>query len=191
MTALRALCVFCGSSAGRRPEYREAAADLGRLLAEQQITVVYGGAAVGLMGIVADACLLAGGKVVGVIPQGLVDREIAHRGLTELRVVRTMHERKALMADLSDAFIALPGGLGTFEEFFEIATWNLLGIQQKPCGLVNVENYYSGLLQQADDAVAEGFLRAEHRAMIVADAQPAAVLERLRLWRPSALPKWL
>ena len=191
MTALRSICVFCGSSAGIRPEYRATAAELGSLLAEQQISVVYGGAAVGLMGIVADSCLQAGGTVVGVIPQGLVDREIAHRGLTELRVVRTMHERKATMADLSDAFMALPGGLGTFEEFFEIATWNLLGIQQKPCGLVNVAEYYSGLLQQVDHAVAEGFLRAEHRAMIVADAQPAAVLERLRLWRPSALPKWL
>lgn len=191
MTSLSSVCVFCGSSAGRRTEYREAAVELGHLLAEQQTTLVYGGAAVGLMGVVADACLDAGGKVVGVIPQGLVEREIAHRGLTELRVVRTMHERKATMAELSDAFVALPGGLGTFEEFFEIATWNLLGIQQKPCGLVNVAEYYRGLLQQADHAVAEGFLRAEHRAMIVADVQPAVVLERLRLWRPSVLPKWL
>src|SRR6266481_626511 len=136
---LRAVCVFCGSSFGRRAEYREAAEELGRLLARRGISLVYGGGNVGLMGVIADACLGAGGRVVGVMPRSMVDREIAHLGLTELHVVESMHERKALMADLSDAFIALPGGYGTLEEFAEVVTWSQLGIQVKPCGLLNVE----------------------------------------------------
>lgn len=174
---IRSVCVFCGSSFGNSNVYRDAAVDLAQAIASRGLQLVYGGAKVGLMGVVADACLAAGGHVTGVIPQGLVDREIAHRGLTELHVVNTMHERKALMAELSDAFVALPGGLGTFEEFFEIATWTQLGLHSKSYGLVNVAGYYNGLLAQADRAVLDGFLRREYREMIHADASPGVVLD--------------
>jgi len=155
---LRRLCVFTGSSAGVRPEYREAARDLGRLLAQRGIGLVYGGARVGLMGAVADAALEAGGVVIGVIPQGLVAKEIAHTGLTELRVVASMHERKAMMADLADGFVALPGGWGTLEEFFEVLTWAQLGLHAKPCGLLNVGGYFDGLLKASLAFSIVGFL---------------------------------
>jgi hypothetical protein len=174
---LRALCVFCGSSFGRRAEYREAAEELGGLLARRRISLVYGGGKVGLMGVIADACLGAGGRVVGVMPRWLVDREIAHVGLTELHVVESMHERKALMADLSDGFIALPGGIGTFEEFFEVLTWSKLGIQKKACGLLNTGGYYDHLLAMADHAVAEGFLGSADREMLLAGAAVEPLLE--------------
>lgn len=188
---IRSVCVFCGSSSGKLDEYRTAATVLGQLLADRHIRLVYGGAAVGLMGTIADACLSQGGEVIGVIPQTLVDKEIAHRGLTELRVVQTMHERKALMSDLSDAFIALPGGLGTFEELFEVATWSQLGLQRKPCGLVNVAGYYDGLLLQADRAVQDGFLKTEHRRMLITGEDPGSVLNLLLEHVPPVVEKWI
>jgi uncharacterized protein (TIGR00730 family) len=188
---VRTLCVFCGSSGGRLPAYMEAASQVGRLAAERGLTIVYGGGKVGLMGALADACLGSGGRVIGVIPQMLVDKEIAHRGVTELRVVRSMHERKALMADLADAFLALPGGFGTFEEFFEILTWTQLGLQRKACGLLNVESYYDALLQLADRAVAEGFLRAAHREMLICGTDVAGMLDRLSEYQPPAVEKVL
>ncbi|HZU27958.1 MAG TPA: TIGR00730 family Rossman fold protein [Bryobacteraceae bacterium] len=188
---LRTVCVFCGSSAGRRTAYADAARRVGQLTAERGLTVVYGGGKVGLMGVLADACLGAGGRVIGVMPQMLVDKEIAHRGITELRVVRSMHERKALMADLADAFLALPGGFGTFEEFFEILTWTQLGLQRKACGLLNVDGYYDPLLRLADQALAEGFLRAPHREMLLCDTDAARMLDRLSEYQPPAVEKVL
>ena len=188
---LRSVCVFCGSSFGTRDEYRASAVELGRLLAERRIRLVYGGGNVGLMGTVADACLAAGGSVIGVIPQALVDREVAHTGLTDLRIVQSMHERKALMADLSDAFIALPGGIGTFEEFFEVATWTQLGIQRKPCGLVNIAGYYDGLLLQADRAVHDGFLKRQHREMILTASDPATILDLVSSYEHPLVAKWV
>jgi uncharacterized protein (TIGR00730 family) len=163
--------------------YQQAAQTLGRLLPSHGIELVYGGGNVGLMGALATACLETGGRVIGVIPQMLVDREAAHRGLTELKVVDSMHARKAMMADLSDAFLTLPGGFGTWEEFFEILTWTQLGIQRKPCALLNVNGYYDPLLQMADRAVAEGFVRDTDRALLLAESDPARLLERLT--RPS------
>ena len=160
---MRSVCVFCGSNPGRRPEYLAGAADLGRVLAARGIRVVYGGAHVGLMGALADAVLAAGGEIVGVIPGLLVDAEVAHPGLSDLRVTGSMHERKALMADLSDGFIALPGGLGTLEEFAEIVTWAQLGLHAKPTGLLNLLGYYDGLLGFLDHATAERFVRPDHR----------------------------
>jgi uncharacterized protein (TIGR00730 family) len=185
------LCVYCGSSGGTREVYAAAARELGGLLAARGIGLVYGGGSVGLMGILADAALGQGGEVIGVIPEELVRREVAHQGLSELRVVMSMHERKALMADLADGFVALPGGYGTWEEFFEMVTWVQLGLHPKPCGLLNVAGYYDPLLQLADHAVAEGFLRATDRQLIVAEAEPAALLERIEQMEPPPLPKWL
>jgi uncharacterized protein (TIGR00730 family) len=183
--------VFTGSSPGSRVEYRQTAEALGRLLAERGIGLVYGGARVGLMGAVADATLAAGGTVIGVIPQSLVDREVAHTGLTELRVVASMHERKATMADLSDAFVALPGGFGTLEEFFEVLTWAQLGLHRKGCGLLNVAGYFDGLLAFADHAVTERFLRRDNREMVLVADDPAHLLERLARYEPPAVDKWL
>ena len=180
-SGVKSVCVFTGSSAGVRPEYREAARDLGRLLAERGIGLVYGGARVGLMGAVADAALEAGGSVIGVIPEALVAREIAHTGLTELRVVSSMHQRKALMADLSDAFVALPGGWGTLEEFFEVLTWTLLGFHSKPCALLNVGGYFDGLLAFVEHAADEGFVRQKPRELVLVADEPVALLERLAL----------
>jgi uncharacterized protein (TIGR00730 family) len=188
---VKAVCVFTGSSLGARPEYQTAAAALGRTLAGRGLGLVYGGARVGLMGTVADAALAAGGSVIGVIPQALVAKELAHAGLTELRVVGSMHERKAMMADLADGFVALPGGWGTLEEFFEVLTWAQLGLHRKPCGLLNVGGYFDGLLEFADHAAAEGFVRREHRQMIsVADA-PAVLLDRLAAHQPPLVEKWI
>jgi uncharacterized protein (TIGR00730 family) len=191
MRSFRRLCVFCGSSPGARAEYRQAAEAVGRLLAERRIALVYGGGNVGLMGAVADAALAGGGEVIGVIPSHLESREIAHRGLTELRVVASMHERKALMADLSDAFVALPGGLGTFEELFEVATWSQLGIHDKPLGLLNVRVYYDLLDQHLARAVQERFIHPEHRNLITLAKDPAALLERLQSLEPQHVDKWL
>jgi uncharacterized protein (TIGR00730 family) len=176
---LRRICVFCGSNAGARPAYRQAAQTVGRLLCRRGIELVYGGGHIGLMGSVADACLSEGGRVIGVIPQALADKEVAHSGLTELRIVKSMHERKFVMAELSDAFLALPGGYGTWEELFEVLTWSQLGIQRKACAILNVEGYYDPLLAMADKALADGFLRGVHRDLLLADVDPERLLDRL------------
>jgi len=188
---LQRICVFCGSSVGSRPEYVEAARELGRALAERGRGIVFGGGKVGLMGVLADAALAAGGEVIGVIPEALVAREIAHNGLTKLHVVRSMHERKTLMADLADAFIALPGGYGTFEEFFEAVTWTQLGIHQKPCGLLNVNGYYDPLLALLERAVADGFVRAANRSLVLDAPDVATLLEKLETVRPAAAALWI
>jgi len=188
---LRRICVFCGSSSGTQPIYTHAAETVGRQLAQQGTELVYGGGNVGLMGTVADSCLAHGGRVLGVIPQLLVDKEVAHTGLTELRIVGSMHERKALMADLADAFIALPGGFGTWEEFCEILTWSQLGIQRKACAVLNVNGYYSPLLQMADNAVAEGFLRPIHRDLLLSDDDPTRLLDRLSTYVVPTVDKWI
>jgi uncharacterized protein (TIGR00730 family) len=184
------ICVYAGSNPGRDPAYAETAAALARLLAERGIGVVYGGGKVGLMGILADAAMAAGGDVIGVMPQDLIDREIGHAQITELRVVGSMHERKALMAELSDGFIALPGGAGTLEELIEIYTWSQLGLHRKPMGVVNVSGYYDGLAGLLDHAVHEGFLRESHRDAMHFAATPAELLERFDGWEPSNLSKW-
>jgi hypothetical protein len=188
---MRAVCVFCGSNPGRRPEFLAGAADLARTLAARGIGIVYGGAHVGTMGALADAALAAGGEVTGVIPRHLAEAEVAHDGLTRLHVVGSMHERKAMMARLADGFIALPGGLGTLEEFAEVTSWTQLGLHAKPAGLLNLLGYYDSLLRFFDHAEAERFLRPEHRAIIVAAADPAGLLDAMARWQPPAAPKWL
>jgi len=188
---MRRVCVFAGSSSGARPEYCDAAGALGRLLAERGIGVVYGGARVGLMGTLADAALAAGGEVVGVIPAALVAKEVAHTGLTDLRVVDSMHERKALMSDLADAFIALPGGWGTLEEFFEVLTWAQPGLHRKPCGLLNVQGYFDRLLAFLAHTIDEGFVQPEYTAMIALAATPEELLDRLASSTPPVVEKWL
>ena len=187
---LTRLCVFCGSSPGNRAEYTAAALRVGRLLADRGVELVYGGAHLGLMGSLAQACLDHGGEVTGVIPRALVDREIAHRGLTRLHIVDSMHERKALMADLADAFQALPGGFGTFEEFFEALTWSQLGIQQKPCALLNIAGYYDDLLRMLDRALLDGFLRSPHREMVLSGANVDELLDRLAAYEVPSVRKW-
>jgi len=192
VSTLRSVCVFSGSSPGARPSYAEAAGALGREVAARGLRLVYGGASVGLMGAVADAALAAGGEVVGVIPQHLVDREVAHTGLTDLHVTGSMHERKALMADLADGFVALPGGLGTLEELAEILTWSQLGLQSKPCGLLDVEGFFDPLLAFLDHTVTERFVSEEHRALVLAADRPDVLLDRLAGWRTAtAASKWL
>jgi uncharacterized protein (TIGR00730 family) len=189
---VRRACIFCGSSPGARPQYTEATEDLGQLLVRNEITLVYGGASVGLMGRLADTVLSEGGEAIGVIPRALVEREIAHLGLTDLHVVESMHERKALMAELSDAFIALPGGLGTLDELFEIYTWAQLGMHRKPCGLLSVEGYYRHVADFLDHAVAERFVRDEHRDMLIVEEDAATMLDRLQGFDPAAVtPKWI
>jgi uncharacterized protein (TIGR00730 family) len=189
---VRRLGVFCGSSPGARPAYGDAAEELGRLLVAEGIGLVYGGAHVGLMGRLADAVLDEGGEAIGVMPEALVAKEIGHTGLTDLRVVGSMHERKALMADLADAFVALPGGLGTVEELFEIYTWAQLGMHRKPCALLDVEGYYEGIARFLAHAVEERFLREEHRAMLIVEREPRTLLERLNRFEPEAItPKWI
>ncbi|HEY9823520.1 MAG TPA: TIGR00730 family Rossman fold protein [Candidatus Sericytochromatia bacterium] len=188
---MKRVCVFCGSSKGLRPAYKQAAQNMGEALALQGIGLVYGGGNVGLMGAVADAALAAGGEVIGVIPEALVAKEIAHKGLTELRIVGSMHERKALMAELSDAFVALPGGYGTFEEFCEVLTWAQLGLHQKPCGLLNVEGYYDYLIGLFDRAVAEEFLRPQHRSLVLEQEKPQRLLDLLAQYQPVLIDKWI
>jgi uncharacterized protein (TIGR00730 family) len=173
---IRRICVFCGSNPGRGERYRESAVSLGRALAARGVGLVYGGGKVGLMGAIADAALAAGGEVIGVIPKALVRRELAHRGLTELRVVDSMHERKALMARLADAFVALPGGFGTMDEFCEILTWAQLGLHRKPYGLLNVDGYFDRFLAFVDHGVAEGFIRADQRARLRVSARSSSLL---------------
>jgi uncharacterized protein (TIGR00730 family) len=187
---VRRLCVYAGSNPGNDLIYAQAARELADLLAERGIGLVYGGGRVGLMGVLADTALAAGGEVIGVMPQALVDREIAHEGLTELRVVASMHERKALMAELSDAFVAVPGGIGTLEELIEIYTWSQLGIHAKPCGVLNVDGYYDHLAAFLDHAVAAGFLKAEHRAVLSVASEPGELLERLAAYVPRTVAKW-
>ncbi len=191
MSRINSVCVFAGSSPGARPEYAAAAQTLGRALAGEGISVVFGGGSVGLMGILADEVLARGGSVTGVIPQALFDREVGHDGLTELRVVESMHERKAQMAELADAFIALPGGMGTLEELFETLTWGQLGYHRKPCGVLNVSGYWDGMLAALDRAVGERFLAPEHRRMLLVSEEPAALLELLRSYEPPRVEKWL
>jgi uncharacterized protein (TIGR00730 family) len=188
---IKRVLVFCGSSPGARPEYAESADALGRLLAGRGLGLVYGGASVGLMGAVADGALAAGGEVIGVIPRGLVEREIGHPGLTELREVSTMHERKALMAELSDAVIALPGGTGTLDELFELFTWSQLGLHRMPIGLLDVAGYWQPLLAMLDHMVAERLLRAEHRATLLVSTDAAALLDQLENYRHEATDKWM
>ena len=189
---MRSICVFSGSSLGARPQYAAAARALGDELAARGIRVVYGGAGVGLMAVVADAVLAAGGEVIGVIPQHLVDKEVAHRGLSDLRVTGSMHERKALMADLSEGFVALPGGYGTLEEFAEVLTWSQLGLQHKPCGLLDVAGFYRPLLTFLDHAVSERFIRSEHRDLVLAHTDPACLLDAIDGWAPPAeVAKWV
>ena len=188
---MKRICVFCGSSPGARPEYRAAAEVLGEELVLRRIALVYGGGKVGLMGILADAVLRAGGEVTGVIPESLRGREVAHLGLTKLHVVGSMHERKAIMADLSDAFIALPGGFGTLEEFCEVLTWTQLGLHTKPCGVLNVLGYFSPLLAMFDRAMDERFLNPENRALVLAGESPSELLGALANWHPVPVETWL
>jgi uncharacterized protein (TIGR00730 family) len=188
---MKRICVFTGSSPGARTDYADAAQELGRLLVARGHGLVYGGGRVGLMGVIADAVLANGGNVIGVIPEALAAKEIAHSRLTELRVVRSMHERKAIMADLSDAFIALPGGLGTLEEFFEVITWAQLGLHAKPVGIMNVSGYFDPLFAFLDRAVDEGFVKRQHRAMIIMAHSPADLLDRLQSYQPPQVEKWI
>ena len=188
---MKRICVFCGSARGVRPDYAAAARKLGAMLASRRLTLVYGGGCVGLMGELANSVLDAGGEVVGVIPRSLVEMEVAHTGVTELHVVDSMHERKALMADLSDGFVALPGGLGTLEELFEILTWAQLGLHEKPCGLLEVAGYFEHLIAFLDQAVEERFLREEHRGLLLVETCPAALLDRLPDHRPARIEKWI
>ena len=191
---MKSVCVYCGSNAGNQPIYRSEAEKLGRLLAARGIELVYGGGNIGLMGAVADACLEAGGTVVGVIPQALMGKEVAgravdHRTLTRIEVVDSMHTRKARMAELADGFIALPGGLGTFEELFEILTWAQLGFHSKPVGLLNVEAYYQPLVQMMERGVAEGFMKAENRGLLLVEDNAHALLRTMGAYHPPAVGK--
>jgi uncharacterized protein (TIGR00730 family) len=188
---MKRVCVFCGSSPGGNLQYAAVTTQLGGLLARHGLALVYGGGNVGLMGMLADAVMKDGGHVIGVIPQSLVDLEVAHAGLPDLRIVASMHERKALMADLADGFIALPGGLGTLEEFCEILTWAQLGLHQKPCGLVNVAGYFDHLMAFLDHSVGERFLRPEHRGMVLVEADPEKLLDRFAAYLPPLLEKWI
>lgn len=188
---MRRICVFCGSNPGRSPAYREAAIALGQTLARRRIGLVYGGASVGLMGVVADTVLAAGGEAIGVIPEMLVAKEIAHPGLTEQHVVPSMHARKAKMAELADGFVALPGGVGTLEELFEVWTWAQLGSHAKPCGLLDVNGFYGKLEAFLDHVVDEGFLREGHRRMLMVAAAPDALLDAFATYTPPVVHKWV
>jgi uncharacterized protein (TIGR00730 family) len=188
---MKRVCVFCGASTGTNPLYADAARRTGRTLARRGIGLVYGGGGTGLMGAVADAVLEEGGQVIGVIPRALQLRELAHPGLTALHVVGSMHERKAKMAELAHGFIALPGGMGTLEEFTEIATWAQLGLHERPCGLLDVAGYYRPLVAFFDHAAAEGFLRPEHRKLVLTADDPDALLDQFLAWEPPGLEKWI
>lgn len=188
---MRRLCVFAGSNAGSQREYVTASQDLGLALVRRGVELVYGGGKVGLMGALADAVLAAGGRVYGVIPDALVAKEVAHAGLTELRVVTSMHERKAMMADLSDGFVGLPGGWGTLEEFFEVLTWAQLGIHRKPCGLLNVRGYFDGLLSFIDHSIEERFVRPENRPMVLTADSAGALLDQFEQYVPPLVEKWI
>ena len=188
---MKRICVFAGSSRGAREDYAQAAERLARELVTRGYGVVFGGGRVGMMGVLADATLAAGGEVIGVIPKALLEKEVAHGGLTELRVVASMHERKAMMAELSEGFIALPGGLGTLEEFFEVLTWAQLGLHPKPCGLLNVSGYYNRLLEFLDVTVEERFVKSQHRALVITSTSPTDLLERFATYSPPQVEKWI
>jgi uncharacterized protein (TIGR00730 family) len=189
--ALSSICVYAGSSPGARPAYADAARALGEVIAGRGLGLVYGGGDVGLMKVVADAAMGAGGAVTGIIPRTLLEREIGHGALTELLVVETMHERKLAMAERADAFIALPGGIGTVEELVEVLTWTQLGVHDKPCAVLDVEGYWQPLLALLDHAVTERFLPEKHREMLLSDTDPQALLDALEAWQPQSVPKWL
>jgi len=186
---LKSICVFCGSSVGTEDSYRDAAHELGRAIAESGRRLVYGGGNIGLMGVTADAVLAGGGEVIGIIPQNLMDREVGHRGISELRVVDSMHQRKQLMSDLSDGFVILPGGLGTLEEFFEVWTWGQLGLHRKPYGILNTNGYYDSLLRFLDHAVESGFVRPAHRELLIVEEEPMELLRRLDSHIVPSFPK--
>jgi uncharacterized protein (TIGR00730 family) len=188
---MQRVCVFCGANTGAGTAYREAAVCLGRTLAEKGVEVVFGGGGIGLMRVVADAVMGAGGRMIGVIPEALVAKELAHRGVRDMRVVRSMHERKALMAELSDGFIALPGGFGTFEEFCEVLTWTQLGLHAKPCALLNVAGYFDALLRLFDHAVAEEFVVEANRQLVLVDDDPARLLEKMTAHHAPHVQKWI
>jgi uncharacterized protein (TIGR00730 family) len=188
---MKSVCVYCGSSSGSLPTYAEAARALGTLLAQRGLTLVYGGGRLGLMGIVADAALAAGGEVIGIIPQALAKKEVAHFGLKDLRIVNSMHERKALMVELSDAFIAMPGGFGTLEELSEVLSWAQLGLHRKPVGVLNVASFYDSLLTFFDHTVEREFVRDVHRQSVLAETDPARLLDLLANAHPPKVHKWI
>lgn len=188
---MKRICVFCGSNSGNDPLYSETAVTVGKFFAEQNIELVYGGGRVGLMGKIADTVMANGGKVIGIIPKGLSDREVAHQGLTELHIVDSMHTRKALMAELSDGFIALPGGVGTFEEFCEIVTWAQLGIHTKPCALMNVGGFYDAFITMFDYSMEQGFIRPQHRALVLVESEIEKIYSLMKDYRPPVIEKWL
>jgi uncharacterized protein (TIGR00730 family) len=188
---MKRICVFCGSSAGEDPRYLDAADRFGQILAREGIELVYGGSRVGMMGRIAAANLQAGGRVIGIIPGAVMNRELAHQDLTELRVVKSLHERKSEMAELSDAFVALPGGLGTVEAFFELLTWAQLGLHRKPCAMLNVAGYFDPLVRFLDHMSREGFMAKPHRDMVLVEEDPDALLRRLREYQPPSTPQWI
>ncbi|HLK96899.1 MAG TPA: TIGR00730 family Rossman fold protein [Hymenobacter sp.] len=188
---MKSVAVYCGSSSGTNEVYTQQAQEMGRVLAERGLTLVYGGGRVGLMGAVADSVLQHGGRAIGVIPDFLVAKEVEHTGLTELHVVKSMHERKLLMADLADSFVAMPGGYGTLEELFEVLTWGQLGLHQKPVALLNVQGFYDHLLRALDHMVEEGLLRRENRQQLLHHPEPAALLDQMAAWQPIPVEKWL
>ncbi|MCP4253182.1 MAG: TIGR00730 family Rossman fold protein [Candidatus Scalindua sp.] len=188
---MKRLCVYCGSSSGKQTDYANMARQLARAMVNRNIDLVYGGASVGIMGEIANAVLEEGGDVIGIIPKGLFRKDVAHTGITELREVDSMHERKSLMADLSDGFIALPGGFGTIEEIFEIITWSQLGMHKKPCGLLNVHHYYDKLIGFLDHAVTEQFIKSIHRSTILVDECPDALLEKFEVYKAPETAKWI
>jgi uncharacterized protein (TIGR00730 family) len=188
---MKRICVYCGSNPGKSAEFLESARSLARALVQRDICLVYGGASVGIMGEIADNVLAGGGQVIGVIPQALADKEVSHAGLTELKIVDSMHERKAIMADISDGFIALPGGLGTFEEIFEVLTWAQLGFHKKPCALLNVKGYYDKLIQFLNHAVAEGFVANTHREMLLVQKEPHRLLKIMAAYNAPVVDKWI
>lgn len=188
---MKRICVFCGSNSGIDPIYLATAEKVGKFLADNGIELVFGGGRVGLMGKIADTVMENGGKVIGIIPQALSEREVAHQGLTELHVVGSMHERKAMMADLADGFIALPGGVGTFEEFCEIVTWAQLGIHKKPCALMNVGGFYDSFIAMFDHSMNQGFIRPQHRALVLVESEIDKLYKAMLEYRPPIVEKWL
>jgi len=188
---VRRVCVYCGSSPGRNPAYREAGTALGQILAGRGLGLVYGGASVGIMGAVADAVLAGGGEAIGIIPRSLARKEVAHEGLTRQYIVESMHERKAMMAEVSDAFVALPGGWGTIEEIFEMLTWAQLGFHEKPCGMLNVSGYFDGLFAFLEHAVGERFVKPEFRELLILEEDPRRLLDRFEIYRAPRIHKWI
>ncbi len=191
MAQVRSLCIFCGSNSGSNPIYKKAAVELGELFAAERINLIYGGSSVGLMGIIADACLKKGGRVIGVIPKALELKEVSHRGLTELHVVDSMHERKHQMFEMSDGFVTIPGGLGTFDELTEMLTWGQLGLHQKPSAILNVNGFYDSFIEQLNRCVTEGFIRKEHRDMLLIENDMHSLLAKFRSYSPPTIEKWI